>query len=57
MILTIITWFLVVLNFASALLSFGLLFNDDYRNEKGITVRALNVLYSIIVAVVLVLLS
>lgn len=57
MILTIITWFLVVLNFASALLAFGLLFNDDYRNEKGFTVRVLNILYSIMVAVVLVLLS
>lgn len=57
MILTIVTWFLIVLNFASALLAFGLLFNDDYRNEKGITVRVLNILYSILLALVLVLLS
>lgn len=57
MILTIIIWFLIVLNFASALLAFGLLFNDDYRNEKGFTVRVLNIFYNILVAVVLVLLS
>ena len=57
MILTIITWFLIVLNFANALLAFGLLFNEDYRKEKGITVNVFNILYSILMAVLLVLLS
>lgn len=57
MILTIITWFAIVLNFANALLVFGLLFNEDYRKEHNIVADVFNILYSILLVVLLVLLS